>query len=310
VSFGIEPPKSQIPKISDGTLVALDEFEKNFPDIPNIIMPKSFYHPYRLDMGPRWEVYGIADNAPPKTGKPYVCLVPQVDKDGNEMAGVRLPEVDVPLATFTGWVMRRPSFSNSSTRNSGRSYPFPQTPEVQKQTSDPRESIIARYPTKKDYLFRVTKSVLHLKNQRLLLDEDVTRLLMEAAQQDYWRTMEVTSRVTIKKIAAEPAVVKVGGKYLLSVEFEGLQNHVFVVRTSVREANHLSYVLNDEGNNGDDEAGDNVWSCTAEVQADAPAGHYHLDFHCMDIDLNHVYVKGTAKEGAGEEGSVIVTVNR
>ena len=100
VSFGIEPPVSRIPKISNGTLVSLDEFKKNFPDIPNIIMPESFYQPLRLDMGPRWETDGIADNVPPKIGKPYVCLVPQVDKDGNEIAGIQLPAVQLSLATF------------------------------------------------------------------------------------------------------------------------------------------------------------------------------------------------------------------
>ena len=308
VGSGIEPPGSQIPKISDGTLVTLEAFKKNFPGIPGIIMPGSFYQPYRLDMGPRWETKGIADNAPPKTGKPYVCLVPQVDKDGNEIAGIRLPEVDVPLATSTGWSMRNPFFSNSLRRNSGRIYPLPRTPEIKKQTSDPRVSIIERYPTKKDYLFQVTKSLLHLKLQRFLLDEDVTRLLMEAAQKAYWPTAKEASQVTIKKIIAQPAVVEAGGKILLSVEFDGVQDHVLLVKASFREANNLDYMLNDQGINGDEEVGDNTWSCAVEIPANVPARQFHFDFLCLNIDLNRIYKKGTVKQGMGEQVSLIFTV--
>jgi hypothetical protein len=308
VSSGIEPPGSQIPKISDGTLVTLEAFKKNFPGIPNLIMPGSFYHPYRLDMGPQWKTNGIADNVPPKTGKPYVCLVPQVDKDGNEIAGIRLPEINVPLATFTGWSMRNPSFSNSLRRNAGRIYPFPQTPAVKKQTSDPRASIIERYPRKEDYLYQVTKSLLHLKLQRFLLDEDVTRLLIEAAQQAYWPTAEEVSPVTIKEIIAQPAVVEGGGKILLSVAFEGLPDHVLMVKASVRELNNLDYMLNDQGNNGDKKADDNTWSCTAKIPANVRARQYHFDFLCLNIDLNRIYKKGTVKQGVGEQGFLIFTV--
>jgi hypothetical protein len=191
VSFGIEPPESQIPKISDGTLVSLEEYKKKFPEIPDIIMPESFYQPLRLDMGSRWDSEGIADNAPPIVGKPYVSLVPQVDKDGNELAGIRLPEVEVPLATYVGWRMRPLSYSNSLGRNTGRIFPFPQIPE--KQKSDPRQPITERYASKEDYLYRVNKSLLRLQQQRLLLDEDFTKLVMEAAQQNYWSVTLIIS---------------------------------------------------------------------------------------------------------------------
>ena len=214
----------------------------------------------------------------------------------------------MPLATFTGWSMRNPSFSNSLRRNSGRIYLLPQTPEVKKQTSDPRASIIERYPTKKDYLYQVTKSLLHLKLQRFLLDEDVTRLLMEAAQQTYWPTAVDAQRVKIKEIIAQPAIVEAGGKILLSVQFEGLKDHVLLVKASFREANNLNYMLNDKGIKGDEEAGDNIWSCAIEIPANVPARQFHFDFLCLNIDLNRIYKKGTVKQGMGEQVSLVFTV--
>jgi hypothetical protein len=183
VSLGVEPPESQIPKISDGTLVNLETFLDAFPEIPGIQKPPSFYNPYRLDPGPRWHIEGIADNVPPKTGPRYVCLVPQVDKDGNEIAGIRLPEIAVPWATFTGWSMRSPSYSRTLRRNEGRVWPLPRTAEERKRTGDPRKSISERYPTKEEYLYKVTESLLELKQQRFLLDEDLAILLKYVVHQ-------------------------------------------------------------------------------------------------------------------------------
>lgn len=308
VSHGLKPPNSKIPKISEGTLVTLETFRKAFPGIPGMQMPGSFYHPFRLDMGPRWHTKGIADHVPAKTGPRYVCLVPQVDEDGNEIAGIRLPEIAAPLATFTGWRMRFPFFSRTLRRNGGRVWPLPVTAEKRKKNRDPRKSILERYPTKADYLFQVTRSLLHLKQQRFLLDEDVSRLLMEVAQQTYWPTAPDAAQVKIKKITAQPAVVEAGETILLAVEFAGLKDRVLMVKALFREANNMNYILNDQGNNGDEKAGDNTWSYTVQIPANVPAGQFHFDFQCLDIDLNRIYVKGTEKEGKSEPGSLTFTV--
>ena len=69
-------------------------------------MPGSFYAPFRLDFGPRWQSEGIADVVPPRIGPWYRTLVPAVNADGNEVAGIRLPDVAVPLGTYTGWNLR------------------------------------------------------------------------------------------------------------------------------------------------------------------------------------------------------------
>ncbi|UCE18521.1 MAG: tetratricopeptide repeat protein [Gemmatimonadota bacterium] len=183
VSYGIEPPESRIPRISDGTLVSLEAYLSTLPDIPGLQTPESFYNPYRLDLGPRWQTEGIADYVPPKVGPRYVCLVPQVNDDGNELAGIHLPEIAVPLATFLGWHMRSPSFSNTLRINRGRTLSFPRTRDEREKNDDPRKSISELYPTKEDYLFKVTESLLELNQQRFLLDEDVAVLLEQAVKQ-------------------------------------------------------------------------------------------------------------------------------
>jgi hypothetical protein len=183
VTSGIEPPASEIPRISDGTLVTLEAWREAFPEIPGITMPPSFYHPYRLDPGPRWRSQGIADNVPPLTGPRYVCLVPQVDENGHDIAGVRLPEIEVPLATATGWSMRRPSFSNTLRRNAGAGWPLPLTASAREAAGDPRPSIEERYPTPAAYLGPVKECLDDLLRKRLLLKEDHARQLEEARKQ-------------------------------------------------------------------------------------------------------------------------------
>jgi hypothetical protein len=181
VSHDVEPPASRVPKIADGTLVGLEAWREAFPKIPGVALPTSYYQPLRLDLGPRWASEGIADNVPPKTGPRYVALVPQVDADGHDIAGIRLPEVEVPLVTFTGWALRSPDFSNTLRRNAGAIWPLPLTREEREASGDPRLSIAERYPTRADYLLRVIDSLVELRRDRLLLDEDVATLLDQAA---------------------------------------------------------------------------------------------------------------------------------
>jgi len=188
VSRGVEPPPSRLPKIADGTLVDLNTYRGRFPMIPRVQAPESFFMPFRLDPGPRWQSEGIADNIPPKFGARYGNLVPAVNADGNELAGIHLPDVAVPLATNVGWRLRGPDQPAPGTleRWAGSSWPFPRTAEDRKKTGDPRRSILERYPTKEDYLARVARCLLELKRQKFLLDEDVANLLEQASRQNYW----------------------------------------------------------------------------------------------------------------------------
>ncbi len=171
VRDNVPPPPSSYPKISDGTLVHLHQFA--FPKIPGIKIPRDANAANRLDFGPNWK-RGILSRQPPKVGAAFPVLVPQVDGDGNERDGVRLPEITVPLATYTGWNLRDPSIGAPEQRVAfeGSYLPFPKTAEAAKFSGDPRKSIAERYASGEDYLSRYQTAVDALITQRWILKED------------------------------------------------------------------------------------------------------------------------------------------
>jgi hypothetical protein len=183
VSAGREPPKSRYPRIADGTLVDLETFRTKFPRIPGVQAPAGYYMPFRLDFGPRWPA-GIADRVPPGVGAPYRALVPAVDADGNEVAGIRLPDVAVPLATYTGWNLRAAAYGAEGVLApyNGSYLAFAQTRAERLRSHDPRPSVEERYPTREVYLARMTEAALQLRGQGFLLDEDVAAILQAAAK--------------------------------------------------------------------------------------------------------------------------------
>jgi hypothetical protein len=173
------PPPSRYPRIEDGTLVDLPTFISQFPEIPGVNLPAAYYHPPRLDFGPRLQSEGIADRLPPLEGEPFTALVPAVDSDGNEIAGIRLPDVEVPLGTFTGWNIRAEEFGAGGiiSRLDGMYLPFPDATS----SDDPRPSIAERYSSRSEYLARVTEATIALRDQGFLLDEDAIDILKKAA---------------------------------------------------------------------------------------------------------------------------------
>ena len=181
---GTEPPASRYPRIDDGTLVDLETFRADFPKIPGVEAPAQVYAPLRLDAGPRWRDEGIADVVPPQAGEPYVTLVPAVDADGNEKAGIRLPSIAAPRGTATGWNLRDDAFGAGGVLAGlpGAWFPFAKTKAEREGAGDPRPSLEERYPTDAAYLEAYTKSLLELRAGGYLLDEDVARLLEQAAK--------------------------------------------------------------------------------------------------------------------------------
>ena len=101
VSDGTEPPPSQFPRVDDGTAVSAESMK--FPKIPGVSYSSLVHKAYRADYGPEFRSKGIVTQEPPKIGPAFGMLVPAVDADGNDRAGIRLPELAVPLATYTGW---------------------------------------------------------------------------------------------------------------------------------------------------------------------------------------------------------------
>jgi hypothetical protein len=181
------PPPSTYPRIDDGTLVRADR--ATWPAVPGFDLPREPQTPHRLDFGPDWD-RGIVAFEPPRVGKPFAVLVPAVDEDGNDRAGIRLPEIEVPLATHTGWNYRHESIGASDRLASeiGSYLAFPRTAEERARTSDSRRSMEERYESDAAYLGSVTDSALRLIRARYLLVEDLPEIVSQAQAHYHWAT--------------------------------------------------------------------------------------------------------------------------
>ena len=139
---------------------------------------------YRVDYGPRFATEGVITVEPPKMGKAFPMLVPQVDADGNGIAGIRMPELAVPLATYTGWNLfnDRSGPTNVLSSMQGSYIPLLRTTAERKQKNDPRPALDERYRDKDQYVGQVRKAALELIEQRYLLQEDLDVILKNAAR--------------------------------------------------------------------------------------------------------------------------------
>ena len=169
VCQGVEPPSSRVPRVSDGTAVARKDVLSRFgytaaPD------PAALPYARCIDLGPdagrgigRWPV---------TLGEPYVDLVSAIDDDCNEVAGVRLPAVAAPLATYTGWNPRRPvdDLPDVLYERLGSKLPFPPG----------RPSATERYPTRGRYAAAVRAAAETLVTEGFLLTEDMDAVVDKA----------------------------------------------------------------------------------------------------------------------------------
>jgi hypothetical protein len=179
VGDGKAPPESRYPKLADKTLVRREEVK--FPKIPGVTPPERVHQALRLDFGPEWKKR-IITKQPPGIGRPFPVFVPQVDKDGNDLGGVRLPELEVPLATYTGWNLRDPKTGMPKERVSflGSWLPLPKA----KSADDSRTPIADRYPSREDYLKKFTDAASKLVAERFLLKDDADSLVKRGG--DEW----------------------------------------------------------------------------------------------------------------------------
>ena len=191
-SKGIAPPASRIPRLGDGTLVpALPQSGMGFPKIPGVMYTGLKSTRYRLNYGPNFYKTGIMTVNPPvfrapifdnpANGPIYPTFVPKTDADGNDIAGVRLPDLTVPLATYTGWALRAGPQLNDGCEAAGQMVAFPKTKADRMASGDPRLSIEERYPSFTAYSNAVKAAVNDLVSKRFMLPEDaeaaVNRLL-------------------------------------------------------------------------------------------------------------------------------------
>jgi hypothetical protein len=144
---------------------------------------------YRLDFGPEWSK-GIVTIEPPQLGKPFISRVPAVDDAGNDRAGIRLPDIAVPLATHTGWNYRHPSIGAAGRLASeiGSYLPLPRTKADRERTKDGRQSIEERYASREAYLGRIAAAAVALVDDRFLLGDDVADVIRRAAAHYEWAT--------------------------------------------------------------------------------------------------------------------------
>ena len=180
VTDGVEPPVSQVPRLADGSAVAAESTRGVYARVPGVRFPDRVSRPVRLDFGPRVE-QGVVE-LPPKLGAPYVTVVSAVDADGNDAAGIRPPELRVPVATFTGWNPRHPDQGAPGDLMSmmGSTLPFARTAAERHASGDPRPSLAERYGDRDGYLARVRSDAQAMVAARHLLAEDVDAVVARA----------------------------------------------------------------------------------------------------------------------------------
>ena len=180
---GARPPRTRVPKLRDGTLVPpLPQSAVGFPSIPGVTYTGLKTTRYLFDYGLHFYETGIATINPPVITPPYEdnpangpiypSYVPKTDADGNDLAGVRLPDVTVPLATYTGWALRSGPQANDGCESSGQFIPFPRTEAERAASGDPRPSVEARYATFDAYHAKIRNAIDDLIEHRLMLCED------------------------------------------------------------------------------------------------------------------------------------------
>jgi hypothetical protein len=182
-SHGTPPPDSRIPLRADGTLVPYAQWREMFPAIPGVAIPCGANSLPLMDFGPDFEG-GISSKEPPNItdARGYAILVPAVNEDGNDIAGVRAPMVQAPLGTYTGWNLRSRGHGHGAMYLFDGSYlPLADTTEERRMTGDPRASVTERYADAGEYARAIEKAARSLVEEGLLLEEDVERCVAGAA---------------------------------------------------------------------------------------------------------------------------------
>ena len=183
VTTGAEPPASRVPRRADGSLtIPLPREMVGFPSIPGVEYNGLMSTGDLFDYGPDFDE-GILTTLPPAlAGTPYPVFVPRTDADGNDLAGIRLPAVAAPRATFTGWALRAPAFGGPDLCDAaGQQIDFAATRAERLASGDPRPSLEERYPAPGAYVEAVAAAAQSLVREGLLLDEDVERSVAAAA---------------------------------------------------------------------------------------------------------------------------------
>lgn len=166
---GTEPPPSHYPMITEEQLVRPEMV--NWPKTMKAPLPEHPKEAYNISYGLDWAASGVVTIEPPKVGKAFPVLVPQVDADGNELGGIRMPEVAAPLGVFTGWNMR----------SAATGAPKEMAPTLGSFFAFDKAEIAKRYGDKAAYLVKVDAAADRMVKSRLLLERDRKHVLEHAA---------------------------------------------------------------------------------------------------------------------------------
>jgi hypothetical protein len=170
---GIAPPPSRVPSIADGTAVTAD----------NVAMPRVAGFAVSPGANPILPPVDWVDPPEATPPAPYACFVSAVDADGNETAGIRLPQIAVPLGTHTGWNVYRAQPDELADRD-GSFVAFARTRAEREDAGDPRPSLVERYGGKAGYVERVRQAAAALVAERLLLQRDADAFVKAAEAYD------------------------------------------------------------------------------------------------------------------------------
>lgn len=197
---GTAPPPSAVPSTAAGTAVlaatgpfssigigAVPQAALGFPTIPKALYSGLVTVRNQFNFGPQFDAGILAVYPPAPTGKYYPNAVSKVDIDGNDLAGIRLPEVVAPVATNTGWNLRSAAFGGKADGTdgceaTGSSIVFAPTAAAKLAAGDPRPSLAERYGDRAGLVAARTAAANALKAQRLLLQADVDAYITKAAQ--------------------------------------------------------------------------------------------------------------------------------
>ena len=189
VTADVKPPNSEVPTkgtavysipLSNG-LGVVPQNALGFPNIPGVTYTGVITVRHLFDFGPLFDDGIMTINPPAFSGPVYPSFVSKVDKDGNDIAGVRLPPVEAPIATTTGWALRAAAFGGpDGCEASGQWIPFKTTEAERRAAGDPRLSLEERYKSHDKYVKEVAKAAKDLEKRRLLLPADAQRYIDEA----------------------------------------------------------------------------------------------------------------------------------
>ena len=201
VCEGTPPPPSQYPRVKDKTLVPSDQRSTGFPNIPGVRYTALYNRQLFLDYGPDL-LRGKISVDPPKQIKngEYRILVTKVDKDGNDLTGIRLPAVQVPVATYTGWNLWEKGFAEDELCGLFGSYiPFPLTKVEREKNGDPRLSLEERYKDHADYVRQSQpRSARSGGGASIeLLPEDAARIIEQAQSSEIFGEKKISVAASV-----------------------------------------------------------------------------------------------------------------